>query len=91
MRLLNGKDYKPFETKDDDSRTNPLWFTAIDALILVLGLIAFLALISWAQDKDEVERVAYSQLLAECFNGGTLYDYNTRTAYFCSKPLEVKL
>lgn len=33
----------------------------------------------------------YSKMLADCLNGGTLFDSISRVAFFCSKPIEVRL
>ena len=41
------------------------------------------------QQMDEVKK--YSGLLAECMNGGGMYDRASGTAYFCDKPLEIPL
>ena len=72
-----------------------LWIRIIDGCILIAGLLILLSIITWAQARDEEDRVAdkqnYAAMLASCMNGEALFDYNTDTAYFCSKPLEVKL
>ena len=72
-----------------------IWIRLIDGLILIASLLVLLSLISWAQARDEEDRQAtersYAALLAECLNGGALIDYHTNTAYFCSRPTEIKL
>lgn len=72
----------------------------LDALILIVGLLCFLVLLTWMQERDagtqlvelhraEAKRV--TGLLASCLNGKPIVDRKTNTAYFCGKPYEVQL
>ena len=83
---------------DDDKPPIDLHLRFLDALIIVLCILCFLALLTWAQNRDiedavemhkqEASRV--TKMLADCLNGLPLYDKNTNTALFCDKPIEVK-
>lgn len=83
-----------------------LWLKVIDAAVTIGWLVAFLAIITWAQNRDQVaelehqaalvkqheaEAERYSAMLAECMSGGTLFDKTSSTAFFCDRPTEVKL
>lgn len=82
----------------DEPRT-PIWATVIDGLIIILGLLIFLVLISWAQKRDLDDAVAWQKeqaqramgMLADCMNGKALYDKKSNKAYFCDKAIEVSL
>lgn len=71
----------------------------LDALIIIAGLFCFLAILSWAQQKDLDDAVAYhkeqaqrySHLLAQCMNGKILYDKRSDKLYACEKVVEVSL
>ena len=75
----------------------PKYIRLIDAAILLLVLLCLGGLLStWsnasANEQAEQHKAAagrYSAMLAECLNGGTLYDKASNTAYFCSKPIEL--
>lgn len=70
----------------------------LDAAIIVAGLLCFLALLSWASQRDidaavEMHKAAaqrYAAMLAQCLNGGTLYDRANNTAHFCTKVVSVR-
>ena len=76
-----------------------LRFRLIDALIIIVGLLCFLALITWAQNKDVEDAVEYQKetanryahMLATCTNGGAVIDRVARKAHFCGKTVEVPL
>jgi len=71
----------------------------LDAIIIIVGLLCFLGLLSWMQQKDLDDAVAYQKetaqryayMLAQCMNSKALLDRKTNTAYFCGKIIEVKL
>lgn len=71
----------------------------IDGIIIILALLCFLLLITWMQTRDledkveihKIESKRVTSMLADCLNGKALFDYNTNTALFCSKALEMKL
>jgi len=67
-------------------------------LFMVMG--CFFGLITWMQARDAADQELlrqeiteqshrYSAMLAQCMNGGALFDKISETAYFCSKPLEI--
>ena len=82
----------------DEPRT-PLYATVLDGLIIILSLLIFLMLISWAQARDVEDAVAWQKeqatktmgMLADCMNGKALYDKKSNKAYFCGKAIEVPL
>lgn len=82
----------------DEPRT-PIWATVIDGLIIILGLLIFLVLISWAQKRDFDDTVQWQKeqtqkamgMLADCMNGKALYDKKSNKAYFCGKAIELPL
>ena len=82
---------------DDYTPRTPFWARIIDGCILIGGLLLLLTLWSWMQERDAQDatpthqEAAYAAMLAECMNGGTLVDHSTNTAYFCSRPTEIKL
>ena len=42
-------------------------------------------------EHHKTEAAKYSGLLAECMNGGGMYDRASGTAYFCEKALEMRI
>ena len=82
---------------NDFDPPTPLWVSLIDGAILIGTLLLLLILWSWMQERDaqdqppQHQKTNSSALLAECLNGGVLIDYHTNTAYFCSRPTEIKL
>ena len=82
---------------NDFDPPTPLWVRLIDGGILIGTMLLLLALWSWMQERDaqdqerQPKEINYAAMLAECLNGGTLIDHATDTAYFCSKPMEIKL
>ena len=82
----------------DEPRT-PIWATVIDGFIIILGLLIFLVLISWAQKRDFDDAVQWQKeqthkamgMLADCMNGKALYDKKSNKVYFCGKAIEVPL
>jgi len=76
-----------------------LRYRLIDGLILVIGLLIFLALVSWMQQKDlndalEFQKETaqrYAHMLAQCMNGKILYDKRSDRLYACDKVLEINL
>ena len=68
-------------------------------LIIILGLLIFLVLLSWAQKRDFDDAVQWQKeqtqkamgMLADCMNGKALYDKKSNKAYFCEKAIEVPL
>lgn len=82
----------------DEPRT-PIWATLIDGFIIILGLLIFLVLISWAQNRDLEDAVQWQKeqaqkamgMLADCMNGKALYDKKSNKTYFCDKAIEVSL
>lgn len=76
----------------------PLRVRLIDAAVTLLTIVGIVALLGWMQARDYEDQVklhqervlSYGATLAACMNGGTLWDALNETAYFCSKPLELK-
>ena len=70
-----------------------------DAVYIIIGLLALIAVVSWSQMKDAEDKLEdqkrvtqkYIGHLSTAFNGGTLLDRATGTAFFFDKPVEVKL
>ena len=42
-------------------------------------------------EHHKTEAAKYTGLLAECLNGGGMYDRASGTAYFCEKALEMRI
>lgn len=88
----NKSDFDAFDKPD-------LSFRLIDALIVIVGLFAFILILGYMQQKDLEDAVEahkassqrYAGMLAECLNGGAILDRNTKIGYFCSRPIEVQL
>jgi len=83
----------------------PAYIKLADAGLLLLIMAVFVTIIGAMQARDHEDQMMtqkeqtsmaeqrtehYSGMLAQCFNGGVLWDKLNETAYFCSKPLEVK-
>jgi len=76
-----------------------LRYRLIDALIIVVGLLIFLVLVTWAQQRDIDDAVQYQKeaatryahMLAQCMNGKLLYDKSGDKLYACDKVVEITL
>lgn len=87
----------PFE-KEEDRDLLDIGVTFIEGLIVILGLLCFLALLTWMQHRDLEDQVEthktesrrVTSMLADCMNGKPLFDYATNTAYFCDRAIAVK-
>ena len=72
---------------------------AMDAVWLIVMLLALLAVWGWAMtadyhDKLEDQKKAtnkYSKMVATVLNGGTLHDRETGTAFFFDKPTVLRI
>lgn len=88
-----------YEKPEPEDSNVDLLVKALDAAVIITVLLVLLALYSWMQVCNLEDEAAYQRakaenataMLAECFNGGALYDKKTSIAYFCDKPLEVQL
>lgn len=83
------------EFDEDDVMLNTFIHLIEGALFICILLLVIVVM----QNRD-LEEIAATQkeaaekataMLAECFNDGALLDKATDTAYFCDKPVEVRL
>ena len=78
----------------------------LDTALVAVGTLILLLLLSWMHVRDAedevtlVRRIAdaheraatlFAANLATCMNGGVVVDRNSKTAYFCGKPVSVPL
>ena len=71
----------------------------LDALLIIVGILLFVALLGYMQQRDlndavETHRAAAKKaetMLAQCLNGKALYDAKDKRAYFCGRAVEVPL
>ena len=83
----------------------PAYIKLADAGLLLLIIAVFVTTIGAMQARDHEDQIMaqkeqtrlteqqagrYAAMVAQCFNGGVLWDKLNETAYFCSKPLELK-
>ena len=88
----NKSDFDAFDKPD-------LSFRMIDALIVIVGLFAFILILGYMQQKDLEDEVEahkassqrYAGMLAECLNGGSLLDKTSGKGFFCGKAIEIQL
>ena len=100
---MNRYFYNRSDFEDDDEI---LLITAQRLIEGALFICVFLLILVIMQNRDLVDQVEvqkataehhkteaakYSGFLAECMNGGAVFDRTTDTAYFCDKPTEVRL
>lgn len=89
-----------FEDEDAPLRYLQYVIEAALAICILIVTIAFMQnkdLEDQLEDREKAfkqskaEAAKYSSLLAECLNGGTVVDHANNIAYFCNRPLELKL
>ena len=76
---------------------------AVEVALVICVLLLILALVQNRDMQDQItkrdaeykaqkdEVIKYTGLLAECLNGGGMYDRASGTAYFCEKALEMRI
>ena len=100
---MNTDDYKLKRKNLLD--TTPTYIKLVDAGLILAIVAAMFLVVVYMQARDAAEQVmaqkaqthlaeqetkSCGRTFAECMNGGTLFDKINETAYFCSKPLEIK-
>ena len=99
MNRYNYNKSNLIDMDEDLDEENAVIATAQRLVEGALAICVLLLILAFMQNKDLQDRIdeqqsevkKYSGLLAECLNGGTLLDKETDTAYFCTRPLEVRL
>ena len=81
---------------DDEDPLLPTFIHLIEGALFICILLLVIVVMQNRDLNDEVEMQKATAekataMLAECFNGGALLDKATDTAYFCDKPVEVRL
>ena len=100
---MNRYNYNKSDFDDDDDAVMATVQRIIEGALFICCILLIVAVMQNRDLEDQVksqkataahhkkEATKYSGLLAECLNGGAMVDKASDTAFFCNRPLELKL